>query len=862
MIEKGAASMRRKEPMSATPLRTLSSALGVCAALALALFAGRADALDPSRTLTQCLLRKWQVQQGLPQATIFAIRQTADGYLWLGTQTGLFRFDGVRFSGVRGSKEARNENLWVQALCEDAEHDLWIATDGAGLLRLADSEITQYRQADGLPSDNVRCLALDRRGNLWIGAEGGLAKFAQGRFSAVSLASEILSNDVRAICEASDGTIWIGGEGNRLAAFNGAELRWQALDSVDASAAVGALLASADGALWIGTTAGLVRLKDGQERCFTRADGLADDWVNCLAEGRDGGLWVGTKDGFSRVLNGEIESFRAQDGLSQSTVYTLCEDHEGSLWAGTKHGLNQFVDRRTIPFTASEGLPSNNTGPVFQDRAGTLWVGTLDAGLARFDGRQFSIAATSAKGLGGNRVLSLADGDEGDVWIGTDRGLSRLRAGRVAETLTVEQGLPSNVIHSLCRDRRGILWAGTSAGLAEFRDGRFAASGAADAELLGPVLALAEGRGGSLLAAIEGAGVFRVRDGQFHALDGAGGGLQNAAALYQDEDGLLWIGSRGSGLYLVDGEKTHRFAVKDGLYDDEIFGIVADGDDRLWMACSKGIFFVSRGELRKFAAGDPRGVTSTPFSPTDALRTIECQEGVQPGIWKMQDGRIWFSTVRGLIVIDPRRLERALPPPPVVVEEVKVNGQRQRPAEIGKLPPGRTNLDFRYTALSFASPTRIEFRYRLEGFDKDWVEAGSRREAFYTNLPPGDYRFRAAARTAAGAWSEAPNPLAFALEPHFYQTRGFLPLLVFLLGLAAWGAYRIRMRRIQVEWRAVLAERGRIARGRARGLAHSTSAKWTVKGIPISSASLPLAAKASLRVPSLNDSLSGHSNSA
>ncbi|HVC97596.1 MAG TPA: two-component regulator propeller domain-containing protein [Pirellulales bacterium] len=643
-------------------------------------------------------------------------------------------------------------------------------------------------------------------------------------------AQGLSTDDVWSICEASDGTIWVGGESGRLDAWSGTEFTSRPLQSLPAGAAIRALSGAGDGTIWVGTTAGLVRLEDGEERRFTTADGLADDSIECLAEGSDGGLWVGTKDGVSRVRQDEIESFRPRDGLSQSTVHSLCEDHEGSLWVGTKHGLNQFVDRRTTPFTASEGLPSNDTGPVFQDRDGTIWVGTLDAGLARFDGRHFSVAADAENGLTGNTVRALAEGEQGELWIGTDEGLCRMRDGRIVERFTVDEGLPSNSVQCLYRDNRNMLWAGTAAGLAELRDSRFTRPLGEPEDLSLPIAAMIA-HGGGLLAATAGGGLYHVVDGQFIASTGGGPPIRDVDAFYQDADGLLWIGTRGGGLRLIDGERTFRFNVKDGLYDDEIFGIVADKEDRLWMACSRGMFFVERVELRKFAAGEVKRLASTPFSPTDAQRTVECQAAVQPAVSKMRDGRVWFSTIRGVLVIDPRHMRRRLPKPAVVVEEVKVNGQPEEPRQIKSLPPGRTNLDFRYTALSFASPTRIAFRYRLEGFDKDWVDAGGRREAFYTNLPPGSYRFRVAARyldgpsdtrvdapladdtfTLDGTSTEAASPVAFTLEPHFYQRRWFLPLAGGLAALAGWIAYRLRVRRIRAEWCAVLAERGRIAR--------------------------------------------------
>jgi signal transduction histidine kinase/ligand-binding sensor domain-containing protein len=786
-------------------------------AIAAVLF-GRADAIDPSRTLSQALLRKWQVQQGLPQATIFSIRQTADGYLWLGSQTGLIRFDGQRFTMMKDNQYGLLENAWIEDLCEDADHNLWIATDGAGLIRLRRGECVRFGPADGMPWDAIRCLHSDRNGGLWVGAAAGLGRIKSGKFEVIVSPEQNAGRGVRAITQTPDGTIWFGGNGSQLGAFHNGELASHSLESLPSSGSVRALLSTADGVLWAGTTHGLVRLDEGREQCFTRADGLADDWVCCLAAGGHDVVWAGTKDGFSRIRGRDIESFRTRDGLSQSTVYALCEDHEGSLWAGTKHGLNQFLDRRTIPFTASEGLPINDTGPVFQDQGGTIWVGTLGAGLARFDGRRFSSVVTAQQGLVSNSILALCGGEENGLWIGTNRGLCRMGGDRIDATYAREQGLPGNVIRCLCRDPQGTLWAGTDAGVAALDGYRFAPPQGAPPELQAPILAMADCRG-SLIVATEGGAVFRRTDGKFSRLSMLDSTSHDVVALYCDAEGLLWLGSRGGGLMLVDlaGRRlgkngVFRYSLRDGLYDDDIFGIVADNDDRLWMACSKGIFSIARDELLSFASGALPNVTSTPFSPTDALRTIECQDGIQPAVWKMQDGRIWFSTIRGLIVIDPEHLQRTLPVAALTVEEVKVNGKQEPLEALDHLPPGTTNLDFRYTALSFVSPTRIAFRYQLEGFDRDWVEAGGRREAFYTNLPPGAYRFRVMARNVDGAWREAPQSIGVYIAPHYYQTRWFWPLVVVLAIAAGWSAYRLRVRRIKSQMNAVVAERSRIAR--------------------------------------------------
>jgi signal transduction histidine kinase/ligand-binding sensor domain-containing protein len=786
----------------------------VIAAVALLALPEPARALDPQRALTQAFLRKWQFPQGLPQATIFTIRQTSDRYLWLGTQAGLYRFDGIRFSAAPGGGAVALQNLWITDLCEDREHNLWVATNDSGVVRLHDGAAVRHGLDSGLPSEHVRCLLLDRHDDLWAGTEEGVARWSRGgnSFSAYRREQGLPVQDVRAICETADGALWFAGDSEQLSVWDGSAFTPRSLAAVSSRGSVHALLGALDGSVWVGTTSGLVQVTADHENRIARRDGLADDEIECLAQSGDGTVWVGTRDGISRVLGDEIESFRTRDGLSQSTVYTLCEDHEGGLWVGTKHGLNQFIDRLTIPVTASEGLPSNDTGSILEDRAGTVWVGTLGKGLARYDGRRCVSALSSREGLPGDTIVALADGGSDGLWVGTERGLCRVRAGRVEQTFTTVQGLPSDVISCLCHDDAGVLWAGTAAGLVRLDADRFLQPEGDSDSLRLPVLALINRGSAGLVVATEEGRLFRCSENRLRPLPHDGELRNDVDAFYADQDSLLWMGTQGGGLVMLDGTATRRFTVKDGLYDDEVFGIVGDDEDRLWIACSRGIFSVGRAELRQFAEGKIGRLKCNPFSPTEAQRTLECQNSVQPVLWKMRDGRIWFSTIHGVIIIDPAHVRRALPPPAVVVEEAYVNGQEVNPARIERLPPGGANVYFRYTALSLASPARITFRHKLEGFDKDWIDAGSRREAFYTNLPPGNYKFHVSAANLDAPWSEADQPVEFTLQPRFYQTRWFIPLIVAVVAVLGGAAARLRVLQVKARMNAVLAERSRIAR--------------------------------------------------
>jgi signal transduction histidine kinase/ligand-binding sensor domain-containing protein len=766
-----------------------------------------AHALDASLTLTQYVHRIWQMQQGLPEATIYSIGQTTDGFLWLGTQRGVVRFDGVQFTAVRDTAGMSLENLWVRDVLADAHNGIWLATDAAGLLYLKDGVVTPFTSPEGLSLSGIHDLLLDHGGNLWAADDHGVMSVVEGKINVYGPAQGLMVGTPRAVCEMKDGRILVGGDGPLLAAWNGSKFTSQPVTSLPASASIRDLTCAIDGTIWIASSNGLVRLNNGVEKRFTTADGLPNDWVDCVTTVDDGSVFAGTRNGFIRIRGDEIETFGTREGLSQSTVYSLFQDREGSLWVGTKHGLNQLMDRRTIPYTASEGLASNNTGPVFQDGKGGVWVGTLDAGLSRFDGQHFS-TLNAKQGLTSNTVYSMAGDGKGGLWVGTAAGLDHLRDGKVDAIYTTKDGLPFDTVLSLLNDSRGTLWAGTSAGLARLEGARFIQP---DPAIHTAIHALAE-HNGQVLASSSGGALYTVSSDGMRQLPLAGKRTADIDALYQDSDGLLWIGARGGELRVLDGGKTYHYTVRDGLYDDDIYGIVGDPTGKLWFACSKGIFSVSREELKNFRLGAIKTLTSTPFSPLEGLRTIECNPGVQPAAWAMPDGKVWFSTIHGALMIDAARLERKYLPVPVIVEDVVVNGSQRSAAELTNLPPGDSNVEFLYTALTFIVPTRVTFRYQLEGFDHDWVDAGTRREAFYTNLRPGNYRFRVKAQNIDNTWSEIASPVAFTLAPHFYQRRWFVPLCVALLIWIGWFAYRQRVRQIRQRLDAVLTERSRIAR--------------------------------------------------
>jgi signal transduction histidine kinase/ligand-binding sensor domain-containing protein len=771
-------------------------------------------ALDPNKALTQDVHRIWGQEEGLFQPTVYSIVQTRDGFLWLGTQDSLIRFDGLHFREYDHSAEAGIQRSLIRNLLEDAAGNLWVGSIGNGLVRIApDGSFKTFGHADGVDSQNIFCLAHGRNDAIFACTDQGLLRFSNGRFQVFTTADGLPTNNIRDMCQAGDGTEWVAGIDFGVAVSHGARFQRYASASVAPRERVNEVACSAGNVLWIGKPDGLLRIEGSKTQTFTIRDGLPDNNVLSLHEGPDGSFWIGTIDGVTSYRKGQLSVYRTRDGLSHSLVLSLYTDHEGTLWVGTKNGLDQFTNGKVTPYTTDEGMLNNNTGAVVQDAKGRLWVGTLGAGLNVFDGQKFQ-AITTRNGLLDNTILSLLPEPDGDVWVGTERGLNRVHNGQITNSFTHANGLPGGAVNAILRDAEGTLWAGTGKGLA-FLDSSIFTKPIFKRSRLGfaadnrPVYSLSATHDVRLFASAAGPSLSYLKDKIPHSEDLEPS--QPVSCFYFDPvNHVGWLGTLGSGLlHWKNGVFTH-IRIKDGLYDNRIYAILRDDNSNLWFASSKGIFRVNEQELLNFVSHQTRYVTSIPFS-TGQLR-FECQSGVQPAACRTRDGRLWFSTTNGLVVVDPNRLNNNTEPPPVQITASVINGRRTEPKQDITLNPFERNLEIRYAGLSFIAPDKVTFRYRLAGYEKNWVDAGTRRETFYANLPPGHFRFLVMARNADGVWSKDSAELRFSVAPRIYERKWFFPVLLLLLASAVVVWYRLRIRRLKQRFQWVLAERSRIAR--------------------------------------------------
>lgn len=778
--------------------------------LASGLRAPCARALSPDKAMTQYVHDVWKTKDGLPQNSVQAIVQTRDGYLWLGTPSGLVRFDGVRFTVFDRANTPAIQNSNVRALLEDRRQRLWIGTYGGGLLELSNGRFSAYTTRNGLAHDVVHSLYEDPHGDLWIGTAGGLSRLSNGRFRTYSVREGLSSNTVFRTQMDRNGTLWIGTQGGGLNRLSSGKITVFGASEGFPETYVGALLEDHQGTLWIGTYGGGVKkLRNGSLTTYGRKEGLSDDRVVSLYEDRDGNLWIGTYTGLNRLTDGKIATYKEQDGLPREMVGCIYEDRERNLWLGVASGgLHRLKDGVFTTYPTTEALTYGIAFPIYQ-QGQTLWIGTEGAGLTRVERGTFR-TYSKKDGLAHDFVMSLAGGRDGSLWVGTYRGLNRFKDEHLT-TVPLAASSPESV-SALYEDRGGRLWIGTyGGGLLLRENGRVVRFGTKDG-LSDPVIrCISEDPEGRLWIGTN-RGLNRLQNRQFHVYTSREGLSGNVVtSLHEDGEGILWIGTRDGGLSRLKNGSFTACAARDGLPDDSVLQILEDDRNNLWMSSPKGVFRIARQELNEFAERRTRSLSSVIYGTTDGLKDNQCTGGFQPGGWKTGDGRLWFPTVKGVVVVDPDHLQTNPLRPPVLLERVIVDTAVVDLRESPRLRAGSRNFEFQYTALSLTAPEKVSFRYQLEGFDRDWVNAGSRRVAYYTNIPPGAYRFRVKAANNDGVWNEAGAAWRFDLAPHFYQTPLFYAFCAVGLALAGWGGFRLRLQQIRSH-SAVLTERNRMAR--------------------------------------------------
>lgn len=751
---------------------------------------------------------QWTTADGLPQNSVNTILQSRDGYLWVGTFGGLARFDGSEFTLMERRDASGRHVDRVLSLAEGREGTLWIGTEN-GLLRRRDGTYERYTTADGLPDNAIPALHVTDAGVLWIGgAGGGLARLAEGRVERFREVDGVPVDGVVSIVEDADGVPWVNlGDQGFLTIEDGVPTaaRWR---DRPGEGFRHMQLQDRSGGHWYRTGGDLVRWADGRGRAHPGPD------PSVLVEDPWSGYWLGTNlDGLfhfgPRADAAGIRHYPLPDGTASYRVRSAHVDRDGNVWIGTDaDGLLRARRSVFTTYATAHGLSHDVPTAVHVASDGTVWAGTNCAGLNAIDLRRRTVRLLKPRmrddPAGDPCISALTEAPGGVIWVGTyGGGLTRIVDGR-AERLYGAGGLPDSVVVALYADREGAVWAGTgSGGLVALEDGRVRTVYTRDDGLAHDgVRTIHQTRDGALwIGTLE--GLTRLKDGRlttYTAADGLSAG--HIRAIHEDADGTLWIGTYGGGLNRFrDGVFTPIMRT-DGLADNVVSAILEDDEGRFWTSGNRGIARVDRRDLVAFAEGEADRVHSVLYGVADGLLNPETNGGFQSAASKDAQGRLWFPTLAGLAVVDPGRVAVDERPPAVMVEEVVVDGVARPADDRLVLGPGRPNLEFRYTGLSLTDPKHLTFRYRLEGFEDEWVHAGTRRVAYYPRLPPGTYRFAVRAANRDGAWSEAGEGLALRVVPPFWRAWWFR-LAVAAVAVALLGA--------GVRWRGRAARRDRAA---------------------------------------------------
>jgi ligand-binding sensor domain-containing protein len=768
-------------------LRQLGLLLAVCAP------AAPVFALDPNRAISQYTVRTWRGGAEFPQdPTIQAITQTPDGYLWLGTMEGLLRFDGVGTTVFAGRKDGLpHDNVW--GLRVDRDGRLWAGTDGGGLVVWKNGPEQYFDARSGLAGDTVRPILQTRDGAIWVGtARDGLNRYKDGQWRHLTKKDGLADNAVWSLTEAEDGGVWVGAGGVNLCRADATActaLRTQR-EGLPGDG-VSALLVARNGDLWAGCWAGLSRLRGGVWTDWRVKDGLPGGVVRALLEDRDGNLWIGTNDGLARFRDGLFERIARQAGASNIYVRALFEDREGTLWVGgLSSGLLALSDGQFLNIGESEGLSPNIALDALPDPDGTLWVGT-SKGLRRWQHG----AASDAAGPPADQTEALArdPADAQTLWIASGRQLVQWNAKTgIRHVYSEKNGLLSGLIRCLYFDRAGTLWVGSSAGASALRHGQWRHYRTEEGLPHPNVFSILEGRGGTIWLGTN-RGIVRLRDGRLSTQVAKNPGpAMSIYTMYEDPTGVLWAGS-SRGLWRLENETWTTFDLSTGFCSNATHFMLEDDLGYLWTTSPKGLCRASRTALDAYAREQVQTVPWRVYDRSDGIRDTGFGVGTAPKGGTLADGRLFFVSPGGLVLVDPHAL-RVESAPPATVESLAADNV---PVPLGAaiaLGPGRPRLELRFTALTLLAPEKIRFRYKLEGFDPDWVDAGVHRTAYYTNLPPREYAFRVSAANSDGVWNDTGTPLRFRVRPHVWETSWFRAAsLLALVGLA-FGAYRWRLR--------------------------------------------------------------------
>jgi ligand-binding sensor domain-containing protein/two-component sensor histidine kinase len=764
-------------------------------------------ALDSPSPFTQYAKTTWTLTPGLHE-TVSAIAQTSDGYLWAGTREGLLRFDGYEFVSYTKADGSLPGNA-VLTMMPGRDGTLWIGTS-EGLASYKEGAFRIYGPADGIPNGAIGSVAEDSDGSVWIVAVGTLVHLTNGKGHAIPEDRLGCVKSPRRVYVDYENNLWVAGVGGvSRRSRDGFE---SVLGAQELGDTLVLTLRNTQFGLWLGTATGLLRYgKDHTVRRYTTKDGLTGDHIHALMQDRDGRLWVGTFGGLSK-FDGERFASPPGNPFTGETIWSLFEDRERNLWVGVRDTLYRRRDNLFTTLGKTEGLPSHAPMAVHEDRQGDLWVGYLDSGVVRLHNGALQ-TFTTRDGLPSNEIYGIQDGVDGELLAFGAGGLSRIRQGRITNYTIPDPAGRASVSDAVV-DSRGQLWAAVPTGVYRHLNGSWVPAIPSGNDPLHVALALAEAPDHSMWAGMFLGGLWRIDGEKTRRFTTADGLASNQIrSLRWDEEGTLWIAAFDGGLTRYKDGVFHRFRASDGLLSDNVADVVDDLEGYLWLSTTKGICRISKRDLDDFAAGRIKKLSTSNYGVAHGLRSAQMTQNYPDGGGgtRTTDGRLWFISANGLAVVNPAidlpSRSSSFVEPVTHIVGVAVDGH---PLTSSTVEAGARRLEFRYVGLHFRAPDSVQYSYRLEGLDPDWISSQGDREVSYNNIPPGSYRFLARSVEPSGLSSEA--AFGFTVLPHFYETTWFLGVMSLVVAASLYGAYHLRLAQVRARYNIVLTERARMGR--------------------------------------------------
>jgi ligand-binding sensor domain-containing protein/serine phosphatase RsbU (regulator of sigma subunit) len=702
----------------------------------------------------------------------YALMETSTGDLWGGG------YNGCLFSMKHGVFTKHNIDATAEVrMLAELHGRIWIGTStGLYVWERGTKNLRRFTIEDGLPDNSVFSLVADTVHNiLWVGTQHGLSALPSTPQSLINrpfktfFLKDGLANDIiRSLLIDYRGNLWIGSNGGLQEA--------------------------------LGTSTTLTILKT-----YTEKNGLTDNVITSLYEDTEKTLWIGTAtQGIIRRTEAKhtFEPYQAKDGLIyKGDITNTIQDREGMIWISSRFaGINLLANASFTSYSKENGLYSDLTWSLLQGRDGAMYFNTIDAGVARLQGGLFTFV-NKGNGLVSNAGTALAEDNEGVLWVGSaESGVSCVKNGRVIKTYTTTNGLLGNNIRVLFEDSQRRMWIGSwNGGLQYLANGTFTNFTEREGLCNAQLRTITEGRDGTIwIGTSGGLNALRPNSTKLEKYTTANGLTMNHIIyLTEDTEGALWLGMGNGGLHRYKNGKFTHCDVKDGLFDENVYSIIDDSLGNFWMSCNLGVFRVSKSELNAFMDGKQPSISCTVFGKADGMKVADCNGGRTPPAWRSTDGRIWFANSAGVVVVDPHKIYKNPVPPNVIVEELRVDGTLSTTAT---LPSTAEKLEFQYTATCLTAAERVKFKYILEGYDKDWVEAGNRRTAYYNNLPRGrSYRFRVIACNNDGVWNETGAWAEFRITPYWWETWWFYGLCVIFVSGGAYQGFRWRTSRLRAK---------------------------------------------------------------